>query len=893
MTTVKKLRIEVLAVVSGLVLTLGAADADPRASEARLERETSSEVFLVPNFHPASCGWLTDFSTERNYCANSYLDHLDRVGSDDNYAFVISEANTMIAIRNFAPDRFEELKQRIAEGRVEAVNAFFLEPTINLSGGEALVKQGIEGLRWQEAVLGVRPRHCWMIDVTGMHEQMPQIAAGLGLDTLVHCRMNNFGSTLYWGQSPDGTRILTVSPGHYNGWQTLFRAKQALDQTGLQKLIDDAQSRVRRTSLAEVDTMRTPDGAPTLVLVGNGDYSLAPLYEQYPRQFLEQWRQAAPDTPLRFSTLGDYVDVVKPGVQSGEIEVPTVTGGWNFTYLAFWIQNPRVKQSYRRCEHQLQASEMLATIASLKQGETYPSQDLYHAWLLMMLNMDRNTLWGAAGGMVFEHPESWDVNDRFEWVATKCNEVTATSMQPARGDGAAITLFNPANWPRTDPVILPLPKRTGLEGTVCQELPDGRVLCRPDQPSMGLVSYETKTGSATASQAVPIPSTIETSHYTARIDAATGNLSSLKLKPSGHELLARPANVLIAETARSRPGRAGSGGDHADDRPRRRRLASSDDHASRVTASTGPLATVVEARCQFYGGKEARRTITFHHDHPRIDFDTSIEGIPNGAIVLAAFRLSPRITEVRRGIPYGFSHGAWPKPTKELRGYMKGITPAVRWSHYLLENGTGVALLDRGLTGREIDGNTPVIFLLNTVEEYRGYPCAWLSGKGKHHLQYALVGHEEPWKQARIPHMAWEYNCPPVLSAAVSSGPAESFVQTSDNVIVQAMRREDDFIELRLGECLGRSGEAALTVNLPHDSAALTDLDGNRPRPLPHGPSYRFAVRPQQIVTVRLQTGHRVEPIVPLTNWEPLVPAHKRPALRRYLPGVKGHPPPG
>ena len=27
----------------------------------------------------ASCGWLTDFSTERNYCAYSYLAHLDRV----------------------------------------------------------------------------------------------------------------------------------------------------------------------------------------------------------------------------------------------------------------------------------------------------------------------------------------------------------------------------------------------------------------------------------------------------------------------------------------------------------------------------------------------------------------------------------------------------------------------------------------------------------------------------------------------------------------------------------------------------------------------------------------------------------------------------------------------
>ena len=43
------------------------------------------KVFLVPNFHPASCGWLTTFSRERVYCANSYLDHLDRVRDDPRY----------------------------------------------------------------------------------------------------------------------------------------------------------------------------------------------------------------------------------------------------------------------------------------------------------------------------------------------------------------------------------------------------------------------------------------------------------------------------------------------------------------------------------------------------------------------------------------------------------------------------------------------------------------------------------------------------------------------------------------------------------------------------------------------------------------------------------------
>jgi len=91
-------------------------------------------VYLVPNFHPACCGWLTDWSTERNYCANNYIDHLDRVRDDPNYAFALSEVPNMIAMFNFHPERKEELIRRFRERRAEPCNAFFLESTINLPG---------------------------------------------------------------------------------------------------------------------------------------------------------------------------------------------------------------------------------------------------------------------------------------------------------------------------------------------------------------------------------------------------------------------------------------------------------------------------------------------------------------------------------------------------------------------------------------------------------------------------------------------------------------------------------------------------------------------------------------------------------------------------------------
>jgi alpha-L-fucosidase len=88
------------------------------------------------------------------------------------------------------------------------------------------------------------------------------------------------------------------------------------------------------------------------------------------------------------------------------------------------------------------------------------------------------------------------------------------------------------------------------------------------------------------------------------------------------------------------------------------------------------------------------------------------------------------------------------------------------------------------------------------------------------------------------------------------------------------------------------AGTAEVTLNLPHLGAELTDLVGGRREPLMGGPTYRFPVRPQQIVTLRFRTDSAVPDVQPLTDWEPLVPPAKRAALNKKL-DKKGHPPAG
>lgn len=112
-------------------------------------------------------------------------------------------------------------------------------------------------------------------------------------------------------------------------------------------------------------------------------------------------------------------------------------------------------------------------------------------------------------------------------------------------------------------------------------------------------------------------------------------------------------------------------------------------------------------------------------------------------------------------------------------------------------------------------------------------------------------------------------------------------------MLVEVVRRDGPDIEMRLEECLGLAGNARVTLDLPHEGAALTNLVGDEISKLSGGPTYTFPVRPQQIVTLRFRTALPVAKVEPLTKWDDLVPVGKRAALYDHNRDRRGHPPTG
>ena len=282
--------------------------------------------------------------------------------------------------------------------------------------------------------------------------------------------------------------------------------------------------------------------------------------------------------------------------------------------------------------------------------------------------------------MVFEHDSSWDARDRFAWVAEHATTASAGALRALVGPGDGPALFNPLNWQRHDPVELP-----------------GLGLCQPELPACGTTAT---LPAAEKTASIALPATIETTFYTARISIRSPSLTSLKLKPSGREMLGGASNVLVAEKHSGQ----GDPGDFTDARPRVR-------EASPHPATILRQSVSRKARWRLRWKPAARSTVAescwvtrFYKQYPRIDFQTELDDLPDGTVVVAIFSLAETPKEIRRGIPFGFC-AMTTGCRASLGGPLERLHAALLWQRCGLSPGLRPDRL-------RINGKTPVVYSL-------------------------------------------------------------------------------------------------------------------------------------------------------------------------------------
>ncbi|MDP8201633.1 MAG: glycoside hydrolase family 38 C-terminal domain-containing protein [Candidatus Tenebribacter burtonii] len=139
------------------------------------------------------------------------------------YKFGASQPQLYEWIKTDYPQLYAKVKQAIADGRWEVQGAMWVEPDMNLTSGESLVRQCLYGKRFYQDEFGKEVKELWLPDVFGYSAALPQILKKCGIDYFMTQKIswnetNIFPHHTFMWEGIDGTRILShfLPTNNYN-----------------------------------------------------------------------------------------------------------------------------------------------------------------------------------------------------------------------------------------------------------------------------------------------------------------------------------------------------------------------------------------------------------------------------------------------------------------------------------------------------------------------------------------------------------------------------------------------------------------------------------------------------------------------------------------------------
>jgi len=111
--------------------------------------------------------WLWSIDVTRNKAVHSFTTVLELMERYPEYIFMSSQAQLYAFVKEDAPEVYERIKERVAEGRWETEGGMWVEADTNVSSGEALVRQFLYGKKFFREEFGHDHKILWLPDVFG------------------------------------------------------------------------------------------------------------------------------------------------------------------------------------------------------------------------------------------------------------------------------------------------------------------------------------------------------------------------------------------------------------------------------------------------------------------------------------------------------------------------------------------------------------------------------------------------------------------------------------------------------------------------------------------------------------------------------------------------------
>ncbi len=404
-----------------------------------------AKLHLIANSHLDPV-WLWRWKEGFAEIRATFRSALDRLNEFPELKYTSACAEYYQWIEKLDKEMFEEIRQKVKEGRWNIVGGWFVQPDCNIPCGESFARHGLISQRYFKKKFGIIAKTGYNVDSFGHCASIPQIIKRSGMDNYVFMRpMKNekdLPNDLFMWESADGSRVCSfrISGSYALGvWEKM---DVMLDY----KAMADEKNQDEMAFFG----IGNHGGGPTIALIN------------------EINKMNIPDAV--YSTPDDYF----AGINRENL--PVVADELQIHAIGCYSASTFVKNGNRRCENNLLVAEKLCVLAKHLVGTEYPKKRLDKAWKNLLFNHFHDTICGCAVKKAYEDAgylygeimsiTEQAINYAVQAIAQKIDTLGDTELPSFKKSGkwqnwriwehevlgTPIVVFNPHTWTVKSPV---------------------------------------------------------------------------------------------------------------------------------------------------------------------------------------------------------------------------------------------------------------------------------------------------------------------------------------------------------------------------------------------------------------------------------------------------------
>lgn len=378
----------------------------------------SAHTLIATGHAHIDSAWLWPVRETIRKCARTFSSVAALAEDHPDFVFACSQAQQLAWIKEGYPDLFARLQRLAERGQFVPVGGMWVEADTNMTGGEAMARQFVQGKQFFRDEFGVECEEVWLPDTFGYSAGLPQIAVAAGMKWFLTQKIswnqtNRMPHHTFWWEGIDGSRIFTHFPpvDSYNADVSPAELAHAVrnfadhDRASVSLLpygFGDGGGGPTREMVASAVRAGDLEGSPKVVLGS-------------PRDFFTRAQAENPDPPVWLGEM--YL----------ELHRGTLTTQAN------------TKRGNRRCEHLLREAELWAAAATVREGLPYPAEQLQRCWRTVLLQQFHDILPGSSIAWVYSDAEA-----NYAQVAEELEEIISDSLAALAGEGDLDLVANAA-----------------------------------------------------------------------------------------------------------------------------------------------------------------------------------------------------------------------------------------------------------------------------------------------------------------------------------------------------------------------------------------------------------------------------------------------------------------